>query len=70
MNRNRRPGNAVERNETVAQVAPAMISCQRDPRLLSCEGAYVVASATPAQCALTQKGGGGYRRESQEEMPG
>jgi len=59
MNRWRRSGNVVERSETVAQVAQAMIFGQRDLRLLSCEGAYVAASATPLECTLTQKGGRG-----------
>jgi hypothetical protein len=65
MNRWRRSGNVVERSETVAQVAPAMILGQRDLRLLSCEGAHVAASATLAQCALTQKGGGGVYGQKQ-----
>ena len=58
MNRWRRSGNVVERSETVAQVAQAMIFGQRDLRLLSCEGTHVAAFATPLECTLTQKGGG------------
>ena len=72
MNRWRRSGNVVERSETVAQVAQAVILGQRDLRLLSCEGAYVGASATLAQCALTQKGEGGYRQQGtgqQKQIP-
>jgi hypothetical protein len=60
MNRWRRSGNVVERSETVAQVAPAMILGQRDLRLLSCKSAYVAAFASPLEYALTQKGGRGY----------
>jgi hypothetical protein len=62
MNRWRRSGNVFERSETVAQVAQAVILGQRDLRLLSCEGAYVAASATSLEYALTQKGGGGRLR--------
>ena len=48
-----------------AKVAQAMILGQRDLKLLSCEGAYVGASATLAQCALTQKGEGGVCGQKQ-----
>jgi hypothetical protein len=65
MNRWRRSGNVVERSKTVAQVAQAMIFGQRDLRLLSCEGAHVVAFATPLECALAQKGGGGTGAQKQ-----
>jgi hypothetical protein len=57
MNQNRRPGNGL----VVAQVAPPMISDQRDLRLLSCEGAYFLSCPSPLECALTQKQGRGYR---------
>ena len=49
----------------LAEVAAAVILGQRDLRLLSCEGAYVGASATLAQCALTQKGEGGVCGQKQ-----
>jgi hypothetical protein len=58
MNRNRRSENAVERSETVAQVAPAWILGRRDLRLLSCEANFV-ACPSPLECALTQKRGRG-----------
>jgi len=48
-----------ERSETVARVAPAMISGQRDLRLLSCEDAHFVALLSPLEYALTLKRGEG-----------
>ena len=48
-----------------AEVTQAMILGQRDLRLLSCKGAHVAASATLAQCALTQKRGRGAGAQKQ-----
>lgn len=56
MNQNRLSSDG----SVVAQVAQAMILGQRDLRLLSCKSAYVAASASPLEYALTQKGGRGY----------
>ena len=63
MDKNWRSRNVVERSETAAQVAPAMISCQRDLRLLFCKSGCFAAWASPLEYALTQKGGRGGCRE-------